>query len=320
MTNPLVVEAEDEDAEPLDSLEGAGVASSWADLATALDEDQQDLLQVAFTAAGAGLDTLGAIADPFDAILSSAIGWVIEHVWFLHEPLDALAGDPQQIVAQAQTWHNVSRALGEVAADYRGKVAQTPGWDGAAGDGYRAAVGTCTRALDGVAAQAEQLSGLILGTGAAVGTVRALIRDLIAEFLSWAISCGLAALATTVVTGGGSVAAFVVGVVAEAVALAQRIARRVSRLLDALSEAGGTAGQVVDGMRYAASEVRAGARPVQAAVRPTVEAWEGVPAAEVIEAGKQLTGAKLDDEVWSDTWSERPRTPSGAHAPAPGGA
>jgi hypothetical protein len=266
-------------------LEGAGVASSWADVATALGE--QDGLQTAFALTGAGLDTLGAIADPFDAFLTSAIGWAIEHVTFLREPLDALAGDPEQVVAQAQTWANVAAELRSIAAEQG--AADVHGWEGAAATAHRGAVDDCGRALHGVAGQADQLASLVLGTGAAVGTVRALVRDLIADFFAWVAKVVIGALATATVTVAASTAAAIATVGWEAVALARDIASRISRLLDLLSEASGTARHLVDGMRYAVTQLRA--------VAPFVEKQlVAVPLAAVTEAGKQFSSAELEEQ------------------------
>ncbi|MDT7613304.1 MAG: hypothetical protein QOF00_751 [Pseudonocardiales bacterium] len=289
----LVATPEHERAEPLDNLEGAGALSSWADVHTALQDP--DASRISFATLGAGLDSLGAIADPFSSLLSSAIGWAIEHVWFLHEPLDALAGDPKRIEAQAQTWRNVSRALSSAAGDLLGAVPAATVWSGAAGNGYRAAAGGYAGALDGVAVRAEELAALVLGTGAAVGTERALIRDLIADFLARLVEKALAALVSTSFTFGGSVAAFLLGVVVEAVILAQRIARRISRLLDALSDAGGTAGQLVDGMRSIVLEARTTAPYMQQRAREITEIANSVPIGEGVELGKQFSGRKLEE-------------------------
>ncbi|MGI9001884.1 MAG: hypothetical protein ACR2GH_09460 [Pseudonocardia sp.] len=301
MSETLVVEAEDEYAEPQGSMDGGGVASSWADLGNAVDNG--DPLQIAFAGAAAGLDTLGFVADPFDAFLVSTIGYVIEHVSFLHEPLDALAGDPTQIMAQARTWHNVAVRLTEVAAELREKAAGLPGWDGAAGDAYRGQVHAYTSRLDGAAGQAERLSGLILGTGVEVGTLRALIRDLIAEFLAWAAKIVLAALALVPVTMAGSTAAAIGTVVWEAVRLADDIAERISGLLDALSAAGGTAGQIADRMREAATQVRAIAPQAQHVARTAGAAADGKHAGEVVELGNQVTRAAQDQHTWRTTES-----------------
>jgi hypothetical protein len=289
--NPLIVRAEP-GAEPL-NWEGAGVVSSWADTGKALGEQDPDAVRIAFNAAGAGLDTLGAIADPFDAFLSSAIGWLIEHVQFLHEPLDALAGDPQQVVAQAQTWSNVAGELRGVAGAYR--TVPLPGWDGAARDAQRAAVGDYATALDGVAVQSERLAGLVLATGAAVGTVRALIRDLIADFLAWVTRLVLAALAVAPVTMGGSTAAAIGTVGWQAYALARDIAERMSRLLDSLAAAGGTAERLGTGMRHVADEAAAMAPYLQQTAQSAGAPLDRARVGDGVEAGKQFTNTRLTD-------------------------
>lgn len=285
----LIAPPTDDGAESLTSLEGAGALSSWADLAKAVNEDDPDGMQIAFTAVGAGLDTLGAIADPFDEFVTSAVGWAIEHFSFLHEPLDALAGDPKQIIAQAQTWSNVAKELRTFAHTHAG--AEIAGWDGVASVAYREAVEDYTGGLRGVAAKADELAKLVLGTGAAVGTVRALVRDLIAKFLIWACTRILAMAAMA----GVWAPLVIADAVRQAVAMAHRIAERIARLLDALSEASGTAGQLVDGMRSAATELRLAAPYLQADAERLTNAVASVPAEQVVEMGKQFTGAKLDD-------------------------
>jgi hypothetical protein len=289
----LVAAPENAESEPLSSLEGAGAASSISDFVKALGEDDPDAFQIAFTAAGAGLDTLGVIVDPFDAALSSAVGWAIEHVWFLHEPLDALAGDPKQVVAQAQTWRNIAGELTAVARDHRS--AAPPGWLGAAGDAYRGAVDDYAGGVERAAAPAEQLAGLVLSTGAAVGATRAIIRDLIADFLGMIIKRALVAFAAGFVSAGGSVAAFLVSVVMEAVAIAQRITRHLSTMLDALAEASTTSGQLVTGMRGLADQLRDAAPYMRTGAQAITDVADKVPSKQAIEIGKQAFGAKLDD-------------------------
>ena len=292
--NQLVAPPENEDAQPLDNWEGAGVASSWADLNAAGSADHVDPVQVAYTAAGAGLDTLGAILNPLDSLLSAGAGWFIEHVWFLHEPLDALAGDPTQITAQAQTWHNVSGELAAVAQDHRGTAAALAAWEGMAGDGYRAAVDRFGGALEGAARNAAELADLILTTGAQVGTVRALIRDWIADFASEVIQTiafyGVAAL----VTAGGAVGAGALQLILRALDLADTIARQVRRLLDAMTLAGGMAAQVSGAIQQSATAVRA-AMPTLTAVDDVAEELN---AGWVVENGKQLTAAEQAQRTW----------------------
>ena len=96
-----------------------------------------------FAAAGAGLDTLGAVLYPFNALLRAGLGWLFEHIAFLREPLDALAGDPDAVLAQARHWDRVAAELRAAAADHRATT--VPDWHGAAADGYRQAVDELAR-------------------------------------------------------------------------------------------------------------------------------------------------------------------------------
>jgi hypothetical protein len=291
--DPLVVAPENEDAQPLD-WEGAGVASSWSDLNAAVTADHVDPAEVAFTAAGAGLDTLGAVVSPLDSLLAGGVGWLIEHVWFLHEPLDALAGDPTQITAQARTWHNVGVELGAVAQDHRGAAAALGGWEGPAGEAYRGAVDRFSGALERAGRDATELADLILTTGAQVGTVRALVRDWIAEWvgeaLQYAVVVGVAAL----VSAGGALGVGAVRLIVSALELAGTIVRQVRRLLDALTLAGGAAARISGAIQQSATAVRAAMPTLAAADRAAGDMRVGW----AVEYGKQDTKAEQQQRTW----------------------
>jgi len=300
-TDSLVVEPENEDAQPADSWEGAGATSSWADLNAAVAEDEPDPLQIGFATAGAALDSLDAVMHPLDGLATSAIGWIIEHVWWLHEPLDALAGDPTQIKAQAQTWHNVATQLGSVAASYRVDLAGgAPDWDGAAADAYRDAVADFTTRLDNAAGMAERLSSVVLLSGAGVGALRSTIRDEIAEFAWEVIQLLFWMGVLAFLTVGGSLAAGAVRVIYRAIDLANDFARRISALLDTLSDAGHTAEQLVDAMRNSVAQARAAAPGLRARGENILEAADSVHAGEIIEVGKQVTNAGQEQRGWAD--------------------
>lgn len=287
MTNPLVVEPENEDAAGWDSAEGAGIFSSIADLNTATENG--DPAQIAYSTMGVVLDGLDAAVNPFDALVTSGMGYLVEHIAFLHEPLDALAGDPTQIVAQARTWHNVSRELHRVGDGYRGAADGLGGWDGATSDAYRSAATAFTDQLHRAGDDAERLAALVLDTGAMVATVRALVRDLIVDWV-WK----LAKWAVGVIMSGGTALALVIGlVVGEATQLGFTIARKLDELLTALEAAGGTAGQLGAALRQTAAQARVAVPEFRRDWRLTVETLDrDVPAAEFVEFGKQLSGVR----------------------------
>lgn len=295
--NPLIVEAENEDAQPLDSWEGAGAASSIADLNAAWSAEHPDPLQIGFAGAGAALDGLDAVMNPLDALATSAIGWLIEHVWWLHEPLDALAGDPTQITAQAQTWHNVATQLNTVAAGYRAEIAGgAPDWDGSAADAYRSAAADFSARLEAAAGMAERLSSVILLSGAGVAATRSWIRDQIAEFVWLVLQILVWSGVLAFLTFGGSLAAGAVQAILRALELARTFVRQISRLLDVLAASGQAAHQLVEAMRDTVAQARATVPHLRAANQTLQDTVDG----NVVEAGKQVTNSGQAQRGWDD--------------------
>ena len=327
MTGPeLVVAPQDEDAQPWSSPEGAGVVSSLADA-----WGSEGSGQVAATLGGVRLDVLGAVVSPLDALGAAGVGYLIEHLWFLHEPLDALAGDPTQITAQSRTWQNVSDELHRLAARHREEVAGIAGWEGTTRDAYARSAAAHADRLDAAGAQAGELAALVLGTGVAVATVRALVRDVIAEFVWQLVEWFLAVALPAVFTAGAALAAYVTLAVLRGLELAGHLARRVAQLLDALAASAASAGALAARFRglaeradgsvapaglrglgaYAGLE-RAGAAtrtgiehtrsatlaPVGSLARIAHGQLEAVPAAEAVELAKQTTGAERAREEW----------------------
>ncbi|HVH24001.1 MAG TPA: hypothetical protein VNA11_16245 [Pseudonocardia sp.] len=282
------------EAEPpaTDAVEGAGVVSSWADLIAALSAERVDADRVCFAAAGAGLDTLGAALYPFNALLRAGLGWLFEHIAFLREPLDVLAGDPDAVLAQARHWDQVAAELRYAATDYRAGTA--PDWHGLAADGHRQAVDELGAALSSGADQADALGRLILLTGAAVGTTRAWVRDTITDFVAMVVQYLLAAGTLAFLSAGGSLAGVVVAVVVRALEVAENIARRLRQLLEALAAAEGLAGRIGTAVRGIARRIEAARPAAQAAGRELSEAADRARAPLLIDSGKQLTDAIAD--------------------------
>lgn len=214
------------------AFEGSGVVSSWYDLGEAVQE--QDAAGVAWAAAGAGLDTLGFVADPLGELAGAGVGWAIEHCWFLREPLDALAGDPQEISAAAGDWERVATELTAAAGAVRdGAAATGDSWAGEAADGYRTRAAEAAGTADRIGAEALRIADLVLQTGAVVGTQRALIRDTLADFVAGVISMAV----VTAVSGGAAAPATLAAVAADAGALGLRLADRLDEIADMLRRA-----------------------------------------------------------------------------------
>ncbi len=132
----------------------------------------------------------GAAIDPFGYLMSSVASFLMEHVQPLKDMLDSVAGNPPVIQSYADTWGNVSKALGERKTDFDNAVKNgTTGWTGAGADAYRKFATEHSDALSGAATVAGAISTVTMIMGQVVSfvreTVRQLIADLIGKLISW---------------------------------------------------------------------------------------------------------------------------------------
>ena len=255
MTNPLV-------ATPQSSTtpySGAPLLESAADLKSAIESG--DWASAALGAVGAGMDVLGAAMDPFGTILANGVGWLIEHVDPLKEALDALAGDPDQISAHAETWSNVGAELGAISEELAAMAAaDTTNWQGEAADAYRERAENTANLIAASQQAAEGASSGVETAGEVVAAVRGLVRDIIAELVGRLISWALQVLATL---GIGMV--WVVPQVVRAVAsTATKIADVTGKVVKALGDLVPLlkrAGDVFDDASGALRKIDAGPNP-----------------------------------------------------------
>lgn len=180
-----------------------------------------------------GLDALGLIANPLGGLLSAGIGWLIEHLAFLKEPLDDLAGDPEAINRVAAVWgEQVRSEIASISDEYeRALSSEIESWKGDAAEKYREKAKLIVAQIRSLEDAATSVSEAVRGSGVLVATVRGIIRDLIAQVVSEIVIAAAAALASSWFTLGGSIAAFTGWAVARSAATAGKIAGKISKLL-----------------------------------------------------------------------------------------
>lgn len=188
--------------------EGAGAAGGAYN--AVMDAVQGDWGGAAVEAAGVGLDALGMVMNPLSGLASAGIGWLIEHVGFLKEPLDLLAGDPAAVSAHAQTWTNIATALRETADNYEQSLEGVFVGSGNALVAYSEVSRTYTDAVRTAATHADEAASAIHRSGVIVAVTRSIIRDMIADWVADRAYRWLFASATTAVSFGATQAAFIV--------------------------------------------------------------------------------------------------------------
>jgi len=131
------------------------------------------------------VDAALLVVDPLGSLLSWGVAWLIEHLKPLSDALEWLAGDPDQVAANAQTWANVAQHTLGAAIDLREAVwRDLAAWAGPGADAYRSAASVEFEALRGFAESAAAKSSAVALSGNVVLVVRTIVRDLIADLVS----------------------------------------------------------------------------------------------------------------------------------------
>lgn len=213
---------------------GGGIFDTVAETATDVRDAINGLASpgdLAVDGATLGIDALSVAMDPLRGLMSAGIGWLIEHLDFLKEPLDALAGDPAAITQVAVTWgQDVKAEVGQIATDFSNAVReQTAAWQGNASEAYRKFAAGVQEQLDTLEPTAQSIAEALKETGMLVATVRGVIRGLIADVVTELVIAAASALATSWCTFGGSVAAFTGYAVARGAMTAGKIASKIGR-------------------------------------------------------------------------------------------
>lgn len=223
--------------------EGAGVVESVAGFVDTLTAESEgegvDVIDAALGGAGMVVDLVSSAANPLGALASAGVGWLMEHISFIREPLDALLGNPDEINANTDQLKSAALEMKMIAEEHRQDVAAMgASWSGEANEAFR-------RNQETVAAQYEALGKTMDGTastyalsGALVVELRAMVFDWIADLIGELIAGALIALASAAVTFGSSIAAYCGYAGVRAGMLASKMAARLSKLMAAMKRFG----------------------------------------------------------------------------------
>ena len=314
--NPLVATAEspggfwsgmgDGSKGELDNLNaqtgGAGIFSDAA--STLTDARGGDWGNLAMDVGTDALDLLGAAMDPLGTLASAGVGWLIEHISFLKDGLDKLAGKPEAVTAKAVTWTNIAKSLTETAESYeqQAKKVQQSFSDCGSAEAYQKTAESYVSVLRGAASHAGDASTAMNVGAALVGTERGLIRDMISSFVGELIIKALAALAASWCTFGGTIAAFIADTVIEGGVLAEKISTRIAKIVEKLESLAKGAGKSKAALEGAANALKKAGKAADKIVDKSVDTAAGIErkANELKQAGKEAKSAEETAKGWND--------------------
>lgn len=233
----------DSGSELTDKFSGAGIADTIVLLNKGIQEDNDAVMAAAGVALG--LDTVALVLNPFGSLIAAGVGWLIDHVFFLREPLDMLMGDNMAIAAQTKR----IKAEGEeyttrISVDHKTAVDKIQNWKGKAADAFRADMEMVRDELNAVGEALKGLADIMSKMGACVTGFRSVVRDIIANVLGGLIGGAIAAAAMMPFTFGASIAVFVTSAIGVAVSALAKIMGLVSKLTSILGRNVGNAGKV----------------------------------------------------------------------------
>lgn len=193
-------------------------------------------LEYALNGTVATLDLLAFAANPLKEFVMAGVGFLIEHVSFLNEPIEWVAGDPDSINATKDTWRNIAQTLDQAGEDLKTEIENLSEWEGDAATAYKALLADFGDAIKAGGIAADVMGGYMMVMGVWTAVTRGLLLELICDFVSRAIMYAVAALASSWFTLGGSFAAMVGGIIADAMAVMTKISGHIAKLGQAMQQ------------------------------------------------------------------------------------
>lgn len=226
---------------------------SYASLVTSITSDSESegeqVCDIALSAAGVVTDTVGFVIDPLGSVLTAGVGWLLEHVSFLREPLDALLGNPDEINANLDQLKQAALEMHTIAEEHRQDIGGVNDWSGEAADAYRDSMSRLSEELDSMGTTLDGTAAVVGISGMLVTTMRGIVFDLISSVIAELVKGALIAAASAVVTFGGSIAAYAGYAGTRAAMTASKCATKISKLLGGLGRQAGRLGELGKAMQ-----------------------------------------------------------------------
>nr|WP_042194768.1 hypothetical protein [Kibdelosporangium sp. MJ126-NF4]CEL21541.1 hypothetical protein [Kibdelosporangium sp. MJ126-NF4]CTQ95892.1 hypothetical protein [Kibdelosporangium sp. MJ126-NF4] len=187
-----------------------------------------------------GSDT--STTDPVASLFSAGVGWLVDSIGFIREPIDKLQGNPAAIQADVDRLMKVAEDLKFLARDQRDDITSLQDWTGGAADAYRSSMKLLREEIAGLSKAVGGFGTLLAVSGGMVITLRQVVRDLIVNTISDLIPGAIAAIAMAFWTFGASIAIFIAAAVIAAVTTVIKCTRRIVMLKEALGRQVGRLG------------------------------------------------------------------------------
>lgn len=185
---------------------------------------------------GAAADVAFFAMDPIGYLVSHGLNMLLELVQPLQDALHQVSGDGPAIGHASDNFTTIAQGFVDLADDFE-KTGDTSlkDWVDDAGELARAALGDFSSGIRGVGSAAGSVAEVLQMWSMVMVVIEEVIKAIISELVSWLITIWLPALASSVITLGGSVAAAMTASIAKAATVFAKVTRylgKFGKLLD----------------------------------------------------------------------------------------
>lgn len=175
--------------------------------------------------------------DPMSFLIGTGVEFVIDFVAPVRDAIQLVTGDSEALNAGSQAFADIQGELDELATTLTETLdGELADWDGEAADALRTKMAKFIEGVQATGGQANNISQLLQMSGTMMEAAEGVIKGILADFLTWAITTWLTAMASSGPTFGGSIAAATAATTAEAGITCARTAQQVQRITSVIDK------------------------------------------------------------------------------------
>lgn len=178
----------------------------------------------------AAMDVTFFAMDPIGWLVSHGLNMLLELVQPLQDALHQVSGDGPAIGHASDNFVSIAEGFVALADDFE-KTGDTAlkDWVADAGDAAREALGDFSSGIRGIGSASGSVAEVLKMWSTVMVVIEEVIKAIISELVSWLITIWLPALASSVITLGGSVAAAMTASIAKAASVFAKVTRHLGR-------------------------------------------------------------------------------------------
>lgn len=175
--------------------------------------------------------------DPMSFLIGTGVEFVINFVAPVRDAIQLVTGDSEALAAGAEAFNEIKGELDALATTLTETLdGELAGWDGEAADALRTKMAEFIEGVQSTGGQANNISQLLQMSGTMMEAAEGVIKGILADFLTWAITTWITAMASAGPTFGGSIAAATGVTTAQAGITCARTAQQIQRITSVIDK------------------------------------------------------------------------------------